>query len=287
MKHLALFIIIASIAMCACTNKQADSDTENSALNASRDSLITALAEKDSLMSLFSEVTDGLNQIKQMENLLNSTNLTSETPNKKSQIISDMALIQQALNDRRARIEELESRISKSNRYTEEMKKSIESLKHQLLIQEETINSLKEQLAAANIRIEELSTNVENLIAENEQVSAEKKAAQEENTRITNELNTCYYVVGSKKELKEHKIIEGGFLKKTKVMESDYSLSYFTQADKRTLTEIPLHSNKAKLLSKHPSGSYEITDNGSSKVLVILNATKFWELTNFLIIQVG
>ena len=86
---------------------------------------------------------------------------------------------------------------------------------------------------------------------------------------------------------KNNKIIESGFLKKTKVMETDYELSYFTKADKRTLNELPLHSDKAKVLSKHPSGSYTIVENGKTKTLVINNPTKFWELSNFLIIQIN
>ena len=66
----------------------------------------------------------------------------------------------------------------------------------------------------------------------------------------------------------------------------DFSRNHFTQADKRTLNEIPLHSRKAKVWSKHPKESYEIVDNNGQKVLRILNATKFWELSNYLVIQV-
>ena len=69
-------------------------------------------------------------------------------------------------------------------------------------------------------------------------------------------------------------------------MESDYEMSYFTKADKRSLSVLPLHSKKAKLLSKHPSGSYEIVDTDGTKTLRITNATRFWEMSNFLIVQV-
>ena len=120
----------------------------------------------------------------------------------------------------------------------------------------------------------------------NTAVNEEKVRAQEESTRLANELNTCYYVIGSKKELKANKIIETGFLRKTKIMERDYEMSYFTKADKRTLSVIPLHSKKAEVMSKHPAGSYEIVDNGGSKTLRIINSTKFWELSNYLIVKI-
>lgn len=272
--------------MCACGGGKADTAQQDA--EAERyDSLRTALAEKDSLMALLSEVSDGMNQIKDMENILNTANLVAESPDKKQQILGDMALIQQALADRRQRLEALEARLNKSSNYTDEMKRTITNLKKQIEGQEETIRGLNAQLAAANIRIDQLNVSVDSLKDENTRVNIEKNAALDESERLTNELNTCYYVLGSKKELKDNKIIESGFLRKTKVMESDYELSYFTRADKRTLTELPLHTTKAKVLSKHPSGSYKIVDNGNSKTLVITNSTKFWELSNFLIVQVN
>ena len=167
------------------------------------------------------------------------------------------------------------------------MKKTIEALRSQIAMQEETIANLQAELAAANIKISDLNKDVDSLITRNAETTIEKKAAQEESIRLNNALNTCYYVIGSKSELKEHKIIESGFLRKTKVMESDYELSYFTRADKRTLNEIPLHSKKVKVLSKHPADSYQIVTDGDSKTLVINNKTKFWELSNYLIIQIN
>ena len=72
-----------------------------------------------------------------------------------------------------------------------------------------------------------------------------------------------------------------------KLIEQEQEKPTKTRADKRTLTELPLHTSKAKVLSKHPASSYKIIDNGNSKTLVITNSAKFWELSNFLIVQVN
>ncbi len=287
MKKFALSLLcIAALTIGACTSEKPE--TEQSDINIERaDSLRTAIAEKDSLIALFSEISESMNQIKQVENLLNATTLTAETASQKQEIISDIALVKQALADRRQRLATLEARLSKSTSYTAEMQKTLENLKTQIATQEETIASLQKQLAEANIKIESLNDDVDSLITQNAQVTIEKNAAKEESQRLTNALNTCYYVIGSKNELKDNKIIESGFLRKTKVMESDYELSHFTKADKRTLTEIPLHSKKAKLLSKHPAGTYTIVDGGNTKTLVINDTNKFWELSNFLVVQVN
>ena len=100
-------------------------------------------------------------------------------------------------------------------------------------------------------------------------------------------MNECFYVIGSNKELKANNIISKKFLGKTKVLEGDFDRTYFTKGDKRTLSELPLHAKNAKILTKHPAGSYEILDIDGSKVLKINNPTKFWELSNFLVIEIN
>ena len=39
-------------------------------------------------------------------------------------------------------------------------------------------------------------------------------------------------------------------------------------------------------MTNHPKDSYEIVDQGGSKVLHILNSNRFWEKSNFLVIKV-
>jgi hypothetical protein len=286
MKKIALiFLCIGAISMLpACNgNKLKEAQEENTELS---DSLHSALAAQDSLLSLLTDINNGMVQIKDLEKLMSSSNLSNESASKKDEIKNNMMIIQQALQERREKLEALEAKLKNSSVYNSKMKESIESMKEQIATQEATIASLQEELKKAKIEITGLNTRVDSLNTTVQKVSSEKVAAQEESVRLANELNTCYYVVGSKSELKKNDIIESGFLRKTKIMEGDFEMSYFTKADKRTLTEIPLHSKKAKILTKHPQGSYEMLENDKVKTLKITNPTKFWELSNFLIVQI-
>lgn len=254
------------------------------------DSLATASAEKDSLLALMDEINEGMLQIKQMQDIVTVQDLSRETPDRKQQLRADMIAIQEAIAERTKKLNDLEKRLSQSNNYTDKMKKTIEGLKTQLANQQGIIDDLTKQLAAAHVEIKNLNTRVDSLNTVTQTVREEKKAVQEENTRLTedvNTLNTCYYAIGSKKELKAHKIIETGFLRKTKIMEGDYEKSYFTKADKRTLSEIELRSNKAEVMSKHPKGSYSIVDVGGTKKLVITNPARFWEQSNYLVVKIN
>lgn len=284
-----LMIGLAVMPACQRGNRMDDAMRQDSINAALQDSINTANAEKDSLMQLMGDIADGMNQIKELEDIVSVNNLSGETPDRKKQLRDDIVLIQESINKHKQRLAELEKRLKQSTNYNATMQKSIANLKAQLEDQQKTINGLTEQLAAAHIQIKNLSQSVDSLNTVNKTVTKEKEAAQQESKQLTNEvtnLNTCYYVIGSKKELKNHKIIETGFLRKTKILEGDFEMSYFTKADRRTLSEIPLHSNKAQLMTNHPKDSYEIVDRANGKTLHILNANRFWEKSNFLVVKV-
>lgn len=249
------------------------------------DSLQTANAEKDSLLGLLNEISSGMAQIKDIEQLVTS-DLSKETQDRKDQIRTDMMIIQQTMLERRQKLETLEAKLRKSTNYNAEMQRTIKSLRFQIETQEATILELQTALRNAHVEIGDLNLRVDSLRRENSEIIREKLAAQDESIQLSNQLNTCYYVIGSKSELKKYNIIETGFLRKTKIIEGDFEKSYFTKADKRTLSSINLHSSKVKVLSNHPDDSYRIVENNGTKMLEIINASKFWDLSNYLIVQI-
>lgn len=287
MKKLASIAVASLCILSACHNKS--ENTESQVLTpTTADSLRVALADQDSLLSLMNEVADGMAQIKQMENILSSSNdLTAESSDHRQQIRNDMQVIQQTLQMRRDRLAELEKKIQNSSSNNATLQKSIATLKQQIADQESTIGQLRGELEKAHIHIEQLTANVDSLNTEVASVTAAKDQAEQTATTLTNELNTCYYAIGSKQELKDHKLIQTGFLRKTKIMPEDFEMNYFTTGDKRTLNSIDLHSRKAKVLTNQPADSYTITDapNGN-KVLKIQNPARFWSVSNYLVIQV-
>lgn len=288
-KHIAPFALMATIfAVSSCNSKTNDSTAPEAVNNeTAQDSLRQALADQDSLLVLLTEISEGLDNIKRMENILTqSSDLTAETPNKRRKIRDDMAAIQQSIISNRARLAELESRLNKANNNNAHLRRAITALKHQITTQVATIQSLREELAQANIMIDRLTLNNDSL---NETVALtveERDEVIQENIDLTNELNICYYALGSKKELKDHKIIETGFLRKTKIMPSDFEHDYFTVADKRQLTALPLYSHKAEVLSNHPADSYTLSKgNDGNYTLTITNPSRFWSTSNYLVVK--
>ena len=69
---------------------------------------------------------------------------------------------------------------------------------------------------------------------------------------------------------------------------SRFTKDYFTTADMRKLRDIPFDSKKAKLLTKHPAGTYEMQkDNEGYITLVITNPESFWSLSRYLVVELN
>ena len=156
------------------------------------------------------------------------------------------------------------------------MKKTLEQLTAQLVEKSQQIEALQADLAARNIRIATLDETVAGLradsLAKERTLDAQDKA-----------LNTAWFVYGTKKELKEQKILQRGDV----LQNDDFNKDYFTQIDIRKDTEFKLYSKSAKLLTTHPEGSYILTkDSKGQYILRITDPTRFWSVSRYLVIQV-
>lgn len=286
-KSVIAIISMAMLTLASCSQKKpAETPVEQQAAidNASREELSQAVSDRDELLSLVGEIQQGLTDIKQLESIMTSPQ--GETPSQRAQIKADIAAIQQALVDRRARLEELEKKLASSNIYSTQLQETIKKLQAQIDSQTAEIERLNGELGNAKQQIANLDQKVDSLNTTVSTVTEERNTAQQETAEAVNRMNTCYYVIGTNKELKAHKIVESGFLRKTKIMPGDFDSSYFTTADKRTLTTINLYSTKGKVLTSQPADSYTISDVNGKKVLTITNPNKFWSVSNYLVIEI-
>ncbi len=280
---------ILGISIVSCGNKEKDERiAQEEAINkATREELATAVSERDELLQLVNEINSDVAQVKEIEGVLSSSvYMDGDMPSNREQLKADLASIQKTLKERRERLAQLEQRLKKSNLDNNNLSKTISSLKQQIDTQTQEIATLTANLSEARERIGQLSTQIDSLGSTVDTLTVQKEDALRESTELANELNACYYCIGSKKELKEHKIIETGFLRKTKIMKGDFDEDFFTAADKRSMTRLPLHSKKAKILTNQPSGSYNLQSEDGQYVLTITNPSAFWSLSNYLVIQI-
>ena len=289
MRHSLLLMLAVTVALATTSCSGSDAKKENAVnqeyISLMEQELRETIASQDSLLALMNSIGDDMARLKEMEGLMTNPSFAESSPEHKAQITTDIATIQNELETRRVKLSDLEKKLKNSNADNANLRKAIATLKNQIDEQEATISSLSTSLANAKIEIEALNKDISILNNKVDSVNVEKENVE---NRLTNELNTVFYALGNKNELKEHKLIETGFLRKTKVLPGDFEESYFTKVDKRTLSQLPLLSKKAKVITNQPQDSYSIdTQDNGMKVLNILDPDRFWAVSNFLVVQIG
>ena len=206
MNRIVIISFALSTLLTACSNKE-NNKGQQSLMEASKQELVEALEERDELLGLVKEISTSMDRIKHLENIMTLTGTQiGENPAQKAQILSDLAAVKQTLQQRREKLAELEAKLSKSSSYTTELKSTIEALRTQLDSQAEEIESMRKQLSDAKEKIEGLNHEVDSLNSTVATVNQNLDSAEAAFSRLENEMNTCFYVLASKSELKKHKI---------------------------------------------------------------------------------
>ena len=253
--------------------------------NSQVDSLSRIIEQKDNeindMMELFNEVEEGFRLISEAENRVNLVK-NGEGADKAQRIRENIQFIQQRLSQNRELIAKLRQQLRESSIKGDQLKRTLDNLVKQLEEKDGQLRDLRAQLDAKDIHIAELDQTISDLHQDVDNLKGESQ--QKSNTINTQDkqLHTAWFVFGTKKELKEQGILDGG-----KVLQGNFNKNYFTKIDIRGEKEIKLYSKSAKLLTMHPSSSYTLArDSKNQYVLRINNPQIFWSTSKYLVIQV-
>ncbi len=276
--------LLALAMLTACNNKK---EEKNLASQNTIDSLTDVVNQKNNelndIMSTFNDIQEGFREINEAEGRVNIVRNNGET-NAKADIMENISFIKRTMQLNKERIAKLKEQLKESSFNTSKLQSTIENLNKELEAKTARIEELQTELDSKNAhiahqdkQISELNTNVNSLTADN----AAKARAVEQQDR---QLNTAWYVFGTKKELHEQRILEGS----SKVLKgNNFNKDYFTKIDIRVDKVIKLYSKSAKLLTNHPAGSYSLDKDASGMyTLRITNPTTFWSVSKYLVVVV-
>ena len=288
MKKLLMMACLAAFVLTGC--KDGKTTADNGAIQ--RDSLNSIIAQKDSelndMMGTINEIQDGLNQINEAENRVTLLK-NGEGATKKQKLKEDVQFIATRMKQNRELIAKLQKQLANSSIQSEQLKKTIENLNKQLEEKEKQMQALREELDKQDIHIMELDETINNLNTKSNRLTSESNRKTEVINAQDKQINTAWYVFGTKKELRNQHIIEdvNALTGKFKVMTGNFNKNYFTKVDIRDLSEIKLYSKSAKLLTTHPSSSYNLVrDANKQYILRITNPQIFWSTSKYLVVLV-
>lgn len=306
MKALKSLLSVAIVAACFFTS----CDKNAAALQDQVDSLTTILDMNENMLNSTNEfislmntsmdsviLADGnfmvgaskeegvLGNRKKMEANLETYNQMLQYQRKRIEKLEDQL---QAIIDESMKKDEQLDQASKQNiASAEKMNKMIASMKAQLDAKDAEIKRLQQEIANNQLDISKLKQRNESLTRDVNTLTEANQRQQTELNETKAQLSTGYYIVASKKELKELNILDGGNLfKKSKLNMSNASLKNFKKINIYSTKSIRIPESSAKLRTQAPEGSYSFQKNSDGTcTLVISDPDKFWSLVDAHVIQ--
>jgi chromosome segregation ATPase len=285
-----MFAILCIGTLASCNIKNSD---EYKDLQAQNDSLLQINAKSNAelaeFMDIVNTIEDNFSRIKEAEKYLaiESKSKGELNADAKTRITDNFNMINDILQKNKTQIESLNAKLKSSNGLLTGLQATIERLNKELeeraaaiVLLQDTLAERDKTIANLNTNIGRLSTHVSNL---SDQVVDQAATIKEQDKA----LNTAYFIFGTSKELKEAKVVSGGFLSSTKVLKESIDKSQFIAIDIRETKAIPVYAKKAKVLSEHPKASYTLDKDTNGQIVVnISDYKKFWSLTSYLVIEV-
>lgn len=278
-----IILVAGIIMMSACQNQS----KVNDALQYQIDSLQTIVDNKDAelndIIVTMTEVQTGIQRIAEAEGRVTVADGSQESASSRAIIRDNMEYICEAMQQNRDLVLQLREKLNASRFKSDKLKGLVDGLQTQVETQNQRIQELHASLAekdstilAQTVRIDSLSQSVASL-AEEHRDQTTTLARQEK------QINSAWFVFGTKSELREQGIMKGGNV----LEDSEFNKDYFTEIDIRHVKDIKTYSRSAKLLTTHPKDSYMLTKDGNDQYeLHISNPSRFWSVSKYLVILV-
>lgn len=287
---LLLTAVFALACITSCSTKKEKEDAQADPQSATIDSLRQALNESQNesndLIETLSLIQEGFDQINAAENIVNVENSQGETADRQ-RILESMSTIQNKLKLNRELIANLQQQLRTSKQSDSDTRKKLEEMvanfNQQLEEKSKELENLRAELAKRDIVIAEQGEQISNLSENVSDLAKKNEEKQREVEAQDKELHTAYYVFGTKRELREQRILKSGDV----LQSNDFNKDYFTRIDLRVTKTIKLYSKSAKLMTNHPAGSYSLDkDSQGQYTLRITNPDTFWSVSKYLVIVV-
>ena len=284
-----LFIFALCLTALASCNEGAKK-TENAA-RAERDSLNQVIAQKDDeindMMTTLIDIEDGFREITDAQNRVTLAK-QGEGTNSKQRIAENFKYIQSMMQQNKDLIAKLQQQARESSIKGDKLKKIIASLQEQMEKKDLQIAEMQAQLDLKDIHINELNNEINTMQDDARAMKSENDAQAQKLQEQDKQLNTAWFVYGTKDELKKQQILtKDGLFSKSKILQGNFNREYFTKIDIRVDRDIKLYSKDAKVLTSHPASSYRLTADANKQLILRINdPIAFWSTSKYLVIQV-
>ena len=277
-----MFFAACLLTMVSCNDGKSKVDTETAS---QVDSLNQVIVQKDNeindMLSTFGEIEEGFREIAEAQERV-AVAKSGEGANQKERIRENIQFIQSTMQQNKELINKLRQQLRESSVKGDALRKLVDNMQHQLEEKEQQLQQMRALLDERDIQIMNLDEQVANLNSDVAELTTETNQRAATISVQDKQLNTAWFVFGTKNELKEQQILVDG-----KVLQSSFNKEYFTKIDIRVDKEIKLYSSSAQILTTHPASSYVLQrDANKQYVLRITDPQQFWSTSKYLVVLV-
>jgi len=282
-------ILILALGILGYSLHKKDHNAQVALMDDQRATFTKELTQRDSTLNdwlaSFNEIENNLRMIREKEKLISvNTSGAEVSKDKRNQILEDIKSINTLLDENKKKIASLNSQLKKSGSQITELQTRIASLEESMKAYEAEIAELKTTLANKNFEIGQLN---ETVVALNDTLTHKQETISSQ----TYKLHQAYIISGTYKDLKAKGLLskEGGFLGigRKEAIKEDFSDTLFKEIDITKTLTIPVNSKDMKLITEHPSGSYEVVKEGENMVsyIAIKNPDEFWRISKYAVVE--
>lgn len=281
---LTLILFVLTISGCRNDGKVISIIEERDSLKETCEAQHQRISAVDGMITTLNNALDSI----ALEEGMLFTNKSNETSVNRNDVLQNLERYEQVLRHQQNKIHELEGVLA-GNSGNIDLKKLVEHMKGQLADKDAQIANLRSELSKKDVNISQLRKQVESqrtkLAKQDQQIEELDRRSQAQTKALVRQdeiINQCYVLIGSKSDLKRK-----GVVRKNRLLgDAALDKSKFAKVDIRKFREISFSAKRPRILTDTPPSAYTLTTKGDRNyTLRINNATAFWSISNFLVIQ--
>jgi myosin heavy subunit len=282
-------MVVASMVLVSCDSpstkaKLAETQTLNDSL------MFVTLQQQNEIADLVGTLGEISTQLDKVNNAINVPDGDEKTDliSQRERLMKKLEAVQQRIEEKQQALDDLQKKYSSALGQNKELKKTIDRMQGEINGYIARIAQYESDIQTKDRQIAQLNNDLSSTQDSLSQVSQENASQKNVMAAQDKMLNSGFYIVGSKKELKNIGVLgKDGLFSATKISSTSFDTSVFHQIDIREVTEIPLGSRDAKIMSQMPKDSYKLEkDYDKNLKIVILDPAQFWSITRYLVVVI-
>ena len=249
------------------------------------------------------EINDEMAKLKARASAKLTTKITAESDaaaikEERAAVVSRIRALVARLDSSEARVSSLRARVARLAQHDSTLVAQVAAYEKNIADLRQTVERQKAEyeatIATQKTQIATLTSKVDTVTSENARLSSEKTALTDTVSHLSSELNTVYYVVGTKSDLvKEGILVEEGHKRflvvggRTVSPARELDPAKFTKIDRLRDRTITFPEGEYRILTRHSlnyAAPIGLKDGKLSGGLRIDQPERFWEPSKFLII---